>query len=151
MIVTPQLGKYTRTMPFEQFDRTQVQLKPLSDRYNKVDIEEAHVKPSDEVDPLSPMAQDIIGELAERLRPGLFPCQSGSFAFLDLGFQVESHFFLKFRFPCFSPQQPAELAPEASHHSPLSIGFNTRFIARENCSHFDVSALNCFLPAAVSR
>ena len=55
-------------MPFEQFDRKKVKLKPLSERHNKVLIETTHVSPTDEVDTLSPMAQEIIGELSERLR-----------------------------------------------------------------------------------
>jgi len=55
-------------MPFEQFDRKKVKLKPLSERHNKVEIEPTHVKPTDAIDDMSPMAQEIVGELSERLR-----------------------------------------------------------------------------------
>ena len=55
-------------MPFEQFDRKKVLLKPLSARHNKVTIETTHVKPSDESAEMNPIALEIIGELVERLR-----------------------------------------------------------------------------------
>lgn len=55
-------------MPYSEFDRDLVHLKPLSERENKVHIETAHVKPTDEPEPLSSLNQDILDKAVARLR-----------------------------------------------------------------------------------
>lgn len=54
-------------MAYSEFDRRHIALKPLSERENKVQIESAHVKPTDEADPLSPIGQEILNETVQRL------------------------------------------------------------------------------------
>lgn len=54
-------------MPFDEFDRRAIQLKPLADRLNKVDITNARVLPSDEADRLSELNAAVMDELIAKL------------------------------------------------------------------------------------
>lgn len=55
-------------MPYNEFDRTKINLKPLAERHNKVFIEQTHVKTDTEPEPLDPIAMEIVAELVERLK-----------------------------------------------------------------------------------
>lgn len=55
-------------MPFPQFDRFTVRMQPLSARENKKDIIRDHVSPDSEPKQLSPNAQALISECAERVK-----------------------------------------------------------------------------------
>ncbi len=55
-------------MPYQQFDRFQVKMEPLSARENKKDIECDHVPPSAQPQPLTNEAREIVTEVAARVR-----------------------------------------------------------------------------------
>jgi len=55
-------------MPYNHFDRTKVRQKPLSERRNKVNIEQSHVKIDTLPETLDPIANEIIAELVQRLQ-----------------------------------------------------------------------------------
>ena len=50
------------------FDRNKIVFSPLSERYNKVRIEDSHVSPTQDPTPLDPMGQEVVAEIAKRLR-----------------------------------------------------------------------------------
>ena len=51
-----------------QFDRNRISFSPLSERRNKVQIEENHVPPTQKPETLDSLAQEVVGEIAERIR-----------------------------------------------------------------------------------
>lgn len=55
-------------MPYQEFDRRKLHLKPLSDRQNKIHIEQSHVKIDAVPETLDPIATEIIQELVDRLK-----------------------------------------------------------------------------------
>jgi len=55
-------------MPYPVFDRRKLDVRPLNERKNKVFIERDHVPPTAKPRELSPVAQRIIDETADRLR-----------------------------------------------------------------------------------
>lgn len=54
-------------MPYPQFNRCSVAMKPLAARENKFDFKNKVVLPDQEPRPLSPQAQESIGRLAQRI------------------------------------------------------------------------------------
>ena len=56
------------TMPYRQFDRFAVKMEPLAARTNKVTIDSDHVGPESEPGPLSEVANELIAEVAQRVR-----------------------------------------------------------------------------------
>ena len=55
-------------MPYDGLDRFAVKMKPLSERDNKVNIEEDHIPPTATPHAFSPQGQAIIHETVERIR-----------------------------------------------------------------------------------
>ena len=55
-------------MPYPKLDRTLIQMKPLSARENKVQIENDHIPLSAQPQHLSPSGQTLIREVADRMR-----------------------------------------------------------------------------------
>lgn len=54
-------------MSYPQFDRTKLNVKPLSERYNKVNIENDHIPVDKEPSNDSPVFNKIVGETIERI------------------------------------------------------------------------------------
>lgn len=54
-------------MPEHLFDRRKLRIRPLSERYNKVRIEESAVNPDNPVDPLSPEIEEGLARLVEKI------------------------------------------------------------------------------------
>ncbi|MEN8192560.1 MAG: hypothetical protein ABFS12_07060 [Bacteroidota bacterium] len=54
-------------MSYPQFDRTKLNVKPLSERYNKVNIENDHIPVDKELSNDSPVFNKIVGETIERI------------------------------------------------------------------------------------
>jgi hypothetical protein len=55
-------------MSKNEFDRNNIRFSPLSERRNKVQIVESHVLPTAEPTPLDPIGQEVVAEIAERLK-----------------------------------------------------------------------------------
>jgi hypothetical protein len=55
-------------MPFNQFDRRRLRIKPLAERENKVLIERDHIAPGDDPRPLPDAVVRVVEETADRLR-----------------------------------------------------------------------------------
>jgi len=55
-------------MPYPQFDRTKIKMKPLAERRNRAEIETVRVLPTDAPRDLSPVAKSIIADFAARIR-----------------------------------------------------------------------------------
>ena len=55
-------------MPYQQFDRAKVLMRPLAERDNKKDIQQHHIAPDAHPQPLPPDAKHTIAELAGRIR-----------------------------------------------------------------------------------
>lgn len=55
-------------MPYKQFDRSQVRMKPLAERDNKVRIERDHIPITAHPQHLSDRGQKLVGEVAEQMR-----------------------------------------------------------------------------------
>ena len=92
-----------------------------------------------------------VSELAPGFLASLVLGLTRGHAVFRFGRQVEFELFVQFVFPGSPANPPAHKAENAFHRDSWSMGFNTRFIARENCRHRDCPETSCFFPWGVIR